>query len=456
MAEAKPKLVLLWQPLPTVLPPFQGTISDLPIIHNPVKATIAGFDDRKHPKPERLRVGQERVAYVKVIFLSKLRFGDDEAALAMGINKDNIEEYAEELQTVKDLYEKTRSRTFGKSSWFSGWVDVVISRHDYEAFCINLRIDISQLKEDKASHADATLESPEKVQKQTDYSNSIKHREEVLDEHIARLHGLYESAFQKARDELREARDKRLGQGRLETLKDTMRHFRRMDSEKWTPDSSFDFDTLDVLPPHRLCFSRKHPAVQQCFWKRNITQEVQVSALWSLRDVVDLRTTFADKTSGFRDYITSALTTAAGDIWRYSLAPHFESMNVERLFAQEGIRVGKGAIKKALPDLRRPHVYANLEGFTKRYFEDGNGPGFAMISVHPTVIFQAVRTKNGRPPTSSSWVVRNDRRPLTVDLRRGGGGEGGIRVGFGLSVHSFGSFYTFRAHFSMNTGTGRH
>lgn len=76
------------------------------------------------PSPSRVRTPQERRAYMKLLLLSRLRFGEKEAALAIGIDFSiapdlSLSPSAQEFRAIKSNYQPERSRMFGSSTWFS-------------------------------------------------------------------------------------------------------------------------------------------------------------------------------------------------------------------------------------------------------------------------------------------------------------------------------------------------
>jgi hypothetical protein len=149
---------------------------------------------------------------------------------------------------------------------------------------------------------------------------------------------------------------------------------------------------------HRQTYAHKTTDSQRVFWETRITDDVLAQIFWKLRDVVDLRTTITDSTTGFKDYIKQAIMTAADDIWRFSLGSEYDTTKLERLFADDGIRLEPAdRIRTGLKDLRTERLYTHLAGFNIHYFEGTQDPGFSAIYVHPGAVLKPTRTKRPSP-----------------------------------------------------------
>jgi len=106
----------------------------------------------------------------------------------------------------------------------------------------------------------------------------------------------------------------------------------------------------------------------------------------------------------------SALTTAADDLWRYSLEPQYEVQRIERLFADAGIRLAaQKPFQEGFPNLRSC-MYANLDILEKNYFGGEGGPGFSMISVSVGAAVQASTTKKRPNNTNFKFLGGNKRQ----------------------------------------------
>jgi hypothetical protein len=84
----------------------------------------------------------------------------------MGIDYNDetrSKEYSHELRNTAQLFQTTRSRVFGKSSFLNLWAEHQVTRYDYEVFCVNVQNSITRLKTMKADYAQTAPPGDEKV-----------------------------------------------------------------------------------------------------------------------------------------------------------------------------------------------------------------------------------------------------------------------------------------------------